>query len=210
MKSKILLLVISILFVYCSAANTNSEYEIVKRVESFSGKSIKDSDITMHSHKDKGLISVSGEKEKFFFLIPYAEDWQVKYSDNSIVQLRSDSKNLIASITIEASNSIVAPEKFLLELKSRVESRIGIPLQDSRILPCPTNKILAYFIEVKSQDEMVKSDNFWSIRQRPDNVIIKFHISTFNVPAKKIREMEKTLPILMDSGFKVVTEASPK
>ena len=86
-------------YIQCSFDSRSNEYKLVKQVESFTGENIKDSDISIQSDKDKGIISVSGNRERFIFVLPYSEDWIVKYTDNSIIQLNSHSKNLIASIT---------------------------------------------------------------------------------------------------------------
>ena len=51
-----------------------------------------------------------------------------------------------------------------------------------------SNKILAYFIEMDAQGVKVKSDNFWSARQRLDDVILKLHLSTLNVPEEEMKE----------------------
>lgn len=193
------------LILHCASPEPKrQEYEVVKRVESFSGKSIRDSDITIHSHKEKGIISISGNRERFFFLLPYSEDWIVKYTDNSIIQLNSNSKNLIASLTKESSENKVEPDKFLLELKNRIETRIGVPLQNVRFISESSSKILGYFIEANQNGNRIKTDDFWSIKQRPDNAILKLHFSTFNVSEEDISKMEKTIPIFMDAGFRVL------
>ncbi|MBP7284373.1 MAG: hypothetical protein KBA66_22490 [Leptospiraceae bacterium] len=207
MKNILSLSTFLFLILYCaSPENKRQEYEVVKRVDSFSGKSIRDSDITIHSHKEKGIISISGNRERFFFLLPYSEDWTVKYTDNSIIQLNSNSKNLIVSLTKESSETKVETEKFLIELKNRIESRIGVQLQNVRFTPESSNKILGYYIEANQNGSIVKTDDFWSIQQRPDNVILKLHFSTFNISEEDIRRMEKTLPIFMVSGFRVLND----
>lgn len=191
----------------CASLNKDGSYNQVKQVDSFSGENIRDNDIMIYSHKEKGLISISGNREKFIFLLPYSEDWIVKRTDNSIIQLSSNDKNLLASISTERGNPKIDPEKFLRELKIRIESRIGIKMQDVRILASSTNKILGYFLEMEKQNVKIKSDNFWSIRQRSDDVILKLHISMLNVPEEDIRKAEQVLPIFMDSGFRVLTDA---
>jgi hypothetical protein len=192
--------------VHCSFDSKSNEYKIVKQVDSFSGENVKDSDITIHSHKEKGLISISGNRERFLFILPYSEDWIVKYTDNSIIQLNSNNKNLIASITTERSSSKIEEQRFLSELKNRIESRVGAKLQNVRILPESTNKILGYFIEVESQGIKVKSDNFWSVRQRPDGIILKLHFSMLNLSEDEMNRVDSTLPIFMDKGFRVLTD----
>jgi hypothetical protein len=197
---------IFLLLVHCSFDSKSNEYKIVKQVDSFSGENVKDSDITIHSHKEKGLISISGNRERFLFILPYSEDWIVKYTDNSIIQLNSNNKNLIASITTERSSSKIEEQRFLSELKNRIESRVGAKLQNVRILPESTNKILGYFIEVESQGIKVKSDNFWSVRQRPDGIILKLHFSMLNLSEDEMNRVDSTLPIFMDKGFRVLTD----
>lgn len=197
---------IFLLLVHCSFDNKSNEYKIVKQVDSFSGENVKDSDITIHSHKDKGLISISGNRERFLFILPYSEDWIVKYTDNSIIQLNSNKKNLIASITTERSSSKIEDQRFLSELRNRIESRVGVKLQNVRILPDTNHKILGYFIEVESQGIKVKSDNFWSVRQRPDNIILKLHFSMLNLSEDEMNRVDSTLPIFMDRGFRVLTD----
>lgn len=201
-----ILCAISLFYMQCSFDNKSNEYKVVKQVDSFTGESIRDSDITIHSHKEKGIISISGNRERFVFLLPYSEDWVVKYTDNSIIQLNSQTKNLIASITTERSSTKIDQQKFLSELKNRIESRIGIKLQNPRILPETTNKILGYFVEVDAQGVKVKSDNFWSVRQRLDDVIIKLHFSMLNLSEEEINRVDKSIPVLMDSGFRVLTD----
>lgn len=197
---------IFLLLVHCSFDSKSNEYKIVKQVDSFSGENVKDSDITIHSHKEKGLISISGNRERFLFILPYSEDWIVKYTDNSIIQLNSNNKNLIASITTERSSSKIEEQRFLSELKNRIESRVGAKLQNVRILPESTNKILGYFIEVESQGIKIKSDNFWSVRQRPDGIILKLHFSMLNLSEDEMNRVDSTLPIFMDKGFRVLTD----
>ena len=197
---------IFLLLVHCSFDNKSNEYKIVKQVDSFSGENVKDSDITIHSHKDKGLISISGNRERFLFILPYSEDWIVKYTDNSIIQLNSNKKNLIASITTERSSLKIDQQRFLSELKNRIESRVGAKLQNVRILPESTNKILGYFIEVETQGIKVKSDNFWSVRQRQDGIILKLHFSMLNLSEDEMNRVDSTLPIFMDKGFRVLTD----
>lgn len=196
--------------IQCSFDNKSNEYKVVKQVDSFTGENVRDTDITIHSHKEKGLISISGNRERFFFLLPFSDDWIVKYTDNSIIQLNSHKKNLIASITAERSSVILDQQKFLGELKNRIESRIGVKLQNSRIIADSTNKILAYFIEMDAQGIKVKSDNFWSVRQRLDDVILKLHFSILNVSEEDIAKIEKTLLLFMDRGFRVLTDADFK
>jgi hypothetical protein len=200
-----ILCVISSFYMQCSFDTKGTDYKIVKQVDSFIGESVRDSDITIHSHKEKGIISISGNRERFVFLLPYSEDWVVKYTDNSIIQLNSQSKNLIASITTERGSGKLDQQKFLNELKNRIETRIGIKLQNPRIIAESTNKILGYFIEVDAQGVKVKSDNFWSVRQRLDDVIIKLHFSMLNLSEEEIRRVDKSIPVLMDSGFRVLT-----
>ncbi len=201
-----ILCVISLFLIHCSFDNKSNEYKVVKQVDSFKGENVRDSDVTIHSHKEKGIISISGNRERFIFLLPYSEDWVVKYTDNSIIQLNSQSKNLIASITTERSSGKIDQQKFLGELKNRIESRIGMKLQNTRIIPETTNKILGYFIEVDAQGIKVKSDNFWSVRQRLDDVIIKLHFSMLNLSEEEISRIDKSIPVLMDSGFRVLTD----
>lgn len=191
--------------IHCSFDNRSNEYKVVKQVDSFKGENVRDSDITIHSHKEKGIISISGTRERFIFLLPYSEDWVVKYTDNSIIQLSSESKNLIASITTERSSTKIDQQKFLSELKNRIETRIGMKLQNTRIIAESSNKILGYFIEVDAQGVKVKSDNFWSVRQRLDDVILKLHLSMLNLSEEEISRIDKSIPVLMDSGFRVLT-----
>ncbi|MBK8395249.1 MAG: hypothetical protein IPL26_08400 [Leptospiraceae bacterium] len=206
MKNIFCFYILLFLFLHCSSENRKSDYEIVKRVQSFSGKNIRDSDITIHSHKEKGIISISGNKERFFFLLPYSEDWMLKYTDNSIIQLNSNEKNLIASLTKESSEIQVEPEKFLNELKNRIETRIGVKLQNDRFLSDSSYKILSYSIISNNRGAKVKTDDFWSIKQRSDKVILKLHFSTFDVSEENIKTMENTIPIFMGSGFRVLTD----
>ncbi len=204
--SQVILLVFFIISIHCSLDNKSNEYKVIKQVDSFSGENIRDSDITIHSHKEKGLISVSGNRERFIFLLPYSEDWIIKYTDNSIIQLNSNKKNLIASITTERSNANIDQQRFLTELKNRIESRVGVKLQNTRILAESANKILAYFIEMETQGVKVKSDNFWSVRQRPDQVILKLHWSMLNLSEEEMEKVDKSLLIFMDRGFRVLTD----
>ncbi|HMV43030.1 MAG TPA: hypothetical protein PK079_08315 [Leptospiraceae bacterium] len=190
---------------YCSSG-TGSNYKEVKKVDSFTGENVRDNEIIISSYKEKGLISVTGSREKFIFLLPYSEDWIVKQTDNSIVQLSSNDKNLIASISTERGSFKVDPEKFLRELKNKTEIRLGMKLYDTRVLSAPTNKILGYYIKLENKGLEIKSDNFWSIRQRPDDVILKLHLSMLNVSEEEIRKAEKILPIFMDNGFRILSE----
>lgn len=206
MRITLIIPIFILLLNHCSFDSKSSDYKIVKQVDSFSGENVKDSDITIHSHKEKGLISISGNRERFLFILPYSEDWIVKYTDNSIIQLNSNKKNLIASITTERSSSKIEDQRFLSELRNRIESRVGVKLQNVRILPDTNHKILGYFIEVESQGIKVKSDNFWSVRQRPDNIILKLHFSMLNLSEDEMNRVDSTLPIFMDRGFRVLTD----
>ncbi|MBK9500761.1 MAG: hypothetical protein IPO06_15575 [Leptospiraceae bacterium] len=197
-------------YIQCSFDSRSNEYKLVKQVESFTGENVKDSDISIQSDKDKGIISVSGNRERFIFVLPYSEDWIVKYTDNSIIQLNSHSKNLIASITTERSSNKIDQEKFLNELKNRIESRIGIKLQGTRLIPNSVSKILAYFIEVDAKGVKVKSDNYWSVRQRLDDVVLKLHFSMLNLTEEEMNKVDKSIPTFMDSGFRVLTAEDNK
>ncbi|MBK7057678.1 MAG: hypothetical protein IPH52_22035 [Leptospiraceae bacterium] len=72
------------------------------------------------------------------------------------------------------------------------------------------SKILAYFIEVDAKGVKVKSDNYWSVRQRLDDVVLKLHFSMLNLTEEEMNKVDKSIPTFMDSGFRVLTAEDNK
>lgn len=171
----------------------------VPKVTSFTGKNLTDGNITVNGRRNKNIINVTNEYEKFLITLPYSEDWIFQDNSNSILNLSSEQANLVASISKEQADQFLSSGNFLLDLKNRIESRMGITLLESRIIDSDSNSLLFYY--VKDIDSAYRSFHYWSIRQDRKNQIFKFHISFRAGEYTDINEINKAMKIFMDTGF---------
>jgi hypothetical protein len=197
---KILFLIF--LFLKCSTPEKiGNQFLKVPKVTSFTGKNLTDGTLTVIGRKDRNILNITNEYEKFLITVPYSEDWIFQENSNSILTTSSEKANLMVSVSKEQNDGFVNPRNFLPELGSRIESRIGIPLLGSRIIDSESNSLLFYF--VKNPDLGYKSFHYWSIRQNKNFQIIKLHISFNSGDYTDLDQIDKAMKIFMDTGFKV-------
>lgn len=197
---KILFLIF--LFLKCNTPEKiGNQFLKVPKVTSFTGKNLTDGTLTIVGRKDKNILNITNEYEKFLITVPYSEDWIFQESSNSILSTSSEKANIVVSVSKEQNDGYINPANFLPELKARIESRIGIPLLGSRIIDSESNRILFYF--VNNSDLGYKSFHYWSIRQNKNFQIIKLHISFNAGEYTDLNQIDKAMKIFMDTGFKV-------
>ena len=197
----------SFLFIFFSLSNCSIEKKVdtkflkVPKITSFTGKNLTDGIISVYGNKEKNILHITNEFEKFYITVPYSEDWIFTENSNSILYTQSDTTQLTASITKESSDSLIKPIEFLEELQNRMEKRLGIKFDNKEILESKSNTILKY--DVLNTENGYRSYHYWAIRQKRDKEIYKYHISFLAGKYFQSEKITQSIIFLMDEGFKL-------
>lgn len=197
---KFLLLV---LIVYCKSEPEiiDNSFLKVPKITAFTGKNLTDSILSVYGRKNKNILNITNEYEKFYLTLPYSEDWIFYENQNTILQTNSNQLNLNISVSKEQDTEFKNPENFLLELKKRIESRISAPILKSEILNSPTNPILKF--KILNPENGYKNFHYWSIRQNRSFTIYKLH-SSFEIVENEVNSnLEENMKLIQDSGFQL-------
>ncbi len=179
----------------------NSSYLKVSKITSYTGKNLTDSIFTVHGRKNKNILNITNEYEKFHITLPYEEDWVFNENLNSVLDIKSNNLNLNISVSKEQDTEIKNPENFLKELKNRIESRIPTPILKSEIINSPTNPILKF--KILNPENGYKNFHYWSIRQNRSFTIYKLH-SSFEIGQDEVsQKLEDNMKFIQDSGFQL-------
>jgi hypothetical protein len=206
MKNQILFF-FSFIFIIVYFFNCNIEKKIdtkflkVPKVTSFTGRNLTDGILSVYGNKDKNILHITNEFEKFYITVPYSEDWIFTENPNSILHLQSDTTQLIASITKENSESLIKPSEFLDELQNRMETRLGIKFENREKLESKSNTILKY--DILNTENGYRSFHYWAVRQKRDKEIYKYHISFLAGKYFQPEKITQSIIFLMDDGFKL-------
>ncbi|TGK55950.1 hypothetical protein EHQ27_14135 [Leptospira wolffii] len=174
----------------------------IPKVDGYFGMSATDGDILIMGQKEKGFVSLSGNKLGFFLMLPYAEDWTVKENPNESFFITSGTFGMNASVLESPGTDTFQQESYLNALADNIGKKFT--LQDRKLLDTSENKVLYYNINVQVGALSVRSDNYWAVVQRPDKSVLKAHVSVVNFNPEKLKILDKYMTVALGHGFKAL------
>jgi hypothetical protein len=132
---------------------------------------------------------------RFEVALPFAKDWVFILPPNSLMVAESESRDLVASITVHPVGKAIQPSTYLIAQEATEREHFAI--SGARIV---TTRPMPYLIHKSSQDS--RTDIWWAIQSVKLDVF-RLHISTSaRTPDEEVALMARLCP-LVESGFKV-------